>query len=84
MENHMLMVTKIELERLFKRESFRPCVITTMDGLIVKVSRASDVLVGPAMLAVKAGESDPSDPFSRHRPNHRTRRSPGLTSLLPY
>ena len=59
----MLMMTKIELERLFNKESFRPCVITTMDGLIVKVSRASDVLVGAAMLAVKAGNQIHRIPF---------------------
>jgi hypothetical protein len=39
------------------------CVITTMDGLIVKVSRASDVLVGAAMLAVKAGNQIHRIPF---------------------
>jgi hypothetical protein len=63
MENDMLMMAKIELERLFNKESFHPCVITTLDGLELKVSRASDVLVGAAMLAVKAENQIHRIPF---------------------
>ena len=63
MENDVLMMAKIELERLFNKESFRPCVIKTMDGLELKIRRASDVLVGAAMLAVKAGNQIHRIPF---------------------